>query len=106
MSMEGKLSVNKVIGGTLVAQTPLAGTLNKTGGINGSLSGVDSFGGGLSIPKDVGADPYDGVVEITPSADPVVLSTKRKLVKDDIRVNAIPYYEISNEYGTTVNIGG
>ena len=36
--------------------------------------------------------------------EPVVLPTKNKLLADDVTVTKVPYYEVSNETGTTVYI--
>ena len=48
---------------------------------------------------------YEGEMIVTPKAHQVtVLPTKDRLVEDDISVLKIPYYETSNESGTTVYI--
>ena len=52
-----------------------------------------------------GGAPYEGEYEVTPKAfEPVVLPTKNKLLADDVTVTKVPYYEVSNETGTTVYI--
>lgn len=52
------------------------------------------------------AERYEGEYEVTPRADPQILDTKAKKMVDDFTVKAIPYFETSNEKGTTVIIGG
>lgn len=55
----------------------------------------------------VGSELYDGEYEVTPKSSEQVLNTKKKIMYDDVTVGAIPYYEVSNDYGgITVNIGG
>lgn len=50
---------------------------------------------------------YDGSYEITPLAyEAQTLETKDKSMTADLTVLEIPIYEVSNEYGTTINIGG
>lgn len=52
-----------------------------------------------------GGEAYEGDYEIVPKAfEPVVLPTKNKLLADDVTVTKVPYYEVSNETGTTVYI--
>lgn len=49
---------------------------------------------------------YDGAYTITPKTVPQTLETKKKRMTGDLLVLAIPYYETSNQNGTTVIIGG
>lgn len=54
----------------------------------------------------VGAVPYEGEYTVTPKPDEMqTLPTKDKLMTDDVKVKAIPYYEMDNKAGTTVFIG-
>ena len=66
-------------------------------------------------PVDIGMDmavvvggggvPYTGEYTVTPKAhEETVLPTKRKLMLNDVTVLEVPYYETSNEHGTTVYI--
>lgn len=51
------------------------------------------------------APPYEGDYTVVPKADaPVILPTKNKLLRDDVTVTKIPYYETSNPLGDTVYI--
>lgn len=48
---------------------------------------------------------YDGKYSITPKLEAQTLSTKKKVMSDDIKVEAVPVYETSNNSGgTTVYI--
>lgn len=52
-----------------------------------------------------GGKAYEGDYEVTPEAyAAVVLPTKDRLLSQDVTVKKIPYYEVSNETGTTVYI--
>lgn len=49
---------------------------------------------------------YDGAYEVTPSAtNDQTLLTAQKLLDADVKINKIPYTEVSNNSGTTVIIG-
>lgn len=53
------------------------------------------------------AEGYTGDYEVTPKTTAQELETAQKLMMDNVTVNAIPYYEVSNsQNGKTVIIGG
>lgn len=47
---------------------------------------------------------YDGEYSVTPKIQSQTLGTKEKIMKNDLEVKAIPYYETSNDSGTTIYI--
>lgn len=49
---------------------------------------------------------YSGAYEVTPRSETQTISTKEKIMYDDIIINSIPYQEVPNDYGNTVYIGG
>lgn len=50
-------------------------------------------------------DDYSGAYEVTPMADTEqVLATRNKHMTDDVTVHKVPYYETTNDHGTTVYI--
>ena len=52
------------------------------------------------------ATPYTGAYDITPRIDEQTLPTAQKLMTEDMRIKAIPYFETSNNSdGETVYIG-
>lgn len=52
------------------------------------------------------ADLYDGEYQVVSDVDEIqVLNTKNKIMKDDVTILAIPYWEVSNDTGTTCVIG-
>lgn len=64
---------------------------------------IDSIqGGGISVEE------YTGEYEVTPKIiETQTLNTNNKLMKNDVTVKPIPYYETSNNSnGKTVIIGG
>lgn len=53
------------------------------------------------------APPYDGKYIVKPLPfEETKLKTRGKLMGNDVRILEIPYYEVSNENGNTVYIGG
>lgn len=55
----------------------------------------------------VGGTPYTGDYQVTPQIyAPVTLPTKSKTMKDNVTVQKIPQYEVSNEAGGNTLIMG
>ena len=71
--------------------------------LSGQAMGIST---GTPIAREyVGGDPYEGSYTITPLASQaVILPTTNKILRDDITVTKVPYYETSNLSGTTVFI--
>lgn len=59
---------------------------------------------GEVIEVEHGYDPYPGPYEVIPKTYDQILPTKDKNMSDDVTVFEIPYAEVSNPDGTTVNI--
>lgn len=58
----------------------------------------------VTVIKD--ADPYMGEYEITPDIDAQTIPTAQKYMAEDMRIKAIPFYDVSNTSGgSTVYIG-
>ena len=49
---------------------------------------------------------YDDIYSVTPSVESQILRTANKKLLNDVEITAIPYYDVSNEYGRTIYIGG
>ncbi len=48
---------------------------------------------------------YNGQYSVTPKAnETVLLQTKNKILKDNVTVEKVPYFETSNDYGETIYI--
>lgn len=82
-----------VDGGTATKALTLNGDINTT---TFEVSGRISASGDVEI--------YDGEYLVIPKTEEQKLRTKKKLMADDVTVEAIPYAETSNQYGTTVSI--
>lgn len=53
------------------------------------------------------SETFLGPYLVTPSAEKIVLETKSKTMKEDITINPIPFFEVSNTAGgNTIYIGG
>ena len=75
-------------------------TVSGTPYVNVSVSGTSVVSGG-SAPL------YTGKYEVTPLANKdTTLETKSKIMSKNVHVLEIPYFEVSNESGNTVYIGG
>lgn len=86
--------MNKLIGSVTSGQL-LTGKLSETTPVIGVVSVGSAF-----VP-----DIYDGDYIIVPKADEEQeLQTKDKLLKENVTVKAVPYYEVSNLTGNTVFI--
>lgn len=73
---------------------------NLVAAINEVLSKIGT-GSGDRLPD------YTGAYTVQPQAyEAQTLKTKNKSLRKDVTVEEIPIYEASNEYGTTINIGG
>lgn len=90
---------------SIEALPALSGQLSCEGGLTGTLSTEGGLVGKLSIGV-IDHDPYTGDYEVIPRAfDAQILPTANKLLKEDMVVLKIPYYETSNaQMGKTVYI--
>lgn len=56
------------------------------------------------LETDKEKDYYEGPYVVTPKSQEQILNTKNKFLDDNVEVKEIPYFETSNEFGTTVYI--
>lgn len=54
----------------------------------------------------VGYEDYTGPYEVTPKVESQSLNTEDKHMAHDVTIKPIPYYEVSNQNGKTIIIGG
>ena len=59
----------------------------------------------LRIGRHDADEAYEGPYEVTPTRSEQYLATKSLLMRDDVTVHEIPYFETTNPYGTTYVIG-
>lgn len=113
-SIHGKLQTQGILVGSLGKESTIQGKLQTEGSLAGAVGGRSSIEGNVEtmgfLVGDVGfpscAYPrsYEGDYEVTPKVYAQMLDTDRKYMREDVTVKAIPYYETSNESGTTVYI--
>lgn len=102
-NITGKLYLMNTLSGTLSEVQELTGQID----ISTTTKNLPIISGNLTVPVRVDAKYYDGGYVVTPKAyEEQPLNTKGKTLIDNILVEEIPYYEVSNlEGGSTVYIG-
>ena len=93
--------MNKAI---VVEEGVLAGKIGSEGTLFGSIVSEGALSGSLSMP--VGYEDYAGPYKVTPKVESQALSTADKHMAHDVTIEPIPYYEVSNQNGKTIIIGG
>ena len=53
----------------------------------------------LGRPVYLGGEPYEGPYDVTPKVTAQTLKTAQKLMREDVSVRAIPYFDVSNPAG-------
>ncbi len=53
----------------------------------------------LGRPVYMGGEPYEGPYDVTPKVTAQTLQTAQKLMREDVSVRAIPYFDVSNPAG-------
>ena len=48
---------------------------------------------------NIGAEVYKGDYAVTPKVDKQIMPTKGKVLIDDVTINAIPFFDVSNNSG-------
>ena len=90
------------------------GNVNKSISLKVNISGNQSLNallrqkdipiaGGLNNPTSL--PNYEGSYDIVPKTEEQTLETKNKILRDNMLIESIPYYETSNQYGETIYIG-
>lgn len=78
--------------------------IRSEGVLSGSIVSEGILRGSLSMP--VGYEDYTGPYVVTPKIVSQSLNTADKHLSEDVTIEPIPYYEVSNQNGKTVIIGG
>ena len=83
----------------------IIGELNAAG-ICGSMNTANMTGtiGNGIVKVDGSTDPFLGEYEVTPKVDAQTMPCAGKKMLKDVDIKAIPFFETSNETGTTVYI--
>ncbi len=82
----------------------LSGTISGEDTLRGKLSDETGLNGNICVTKEYNT--YTGEYEVTPKAfTPQVLETANKVMKENVTIAEVPYWETSNESdGTTAYI--
>ena len=91
--------------GTLKINSSMAGIISDTNSIKGIIKDSDNLIYETNLDNSSSYPTYDGSYDIIPRVDEQTLETKNKVLRDDVLVESIPYYQTSNPYGNTVYIG-
>lgn len=92
--------------GVVLTHDTLKGVLKGSDTIKGQLKAQGMLVGKVGFPKcSTWQDEYEGDYDVIPKTYLQTLDTDNKVLRDDVRVHEIPYFETSNEKGTTVYIG-
>ena len=85
----------------MIASEPIRASVDA-----GAVIGATLVGGPIEI-VDADVPIYDGEYTITPDVDGQTVGTAGKMMREDLTVEAIPYFDVSNvSGGSTVYIGG
>ena len=84
--------------GYLRNEANISGILSSNGNLSGVLTGGCEKGGDI--------DPYTGDYIVIPKVVDQTMSTANKKMIKDVTIKEIPKHEVSNDYGTTLVIGG
>lgn len=115
ISIKATISNGSIIKASILNGNNLTGILRIDNNMAGVLSDTQSLKGVIkentNIVYETNLDnsssypSYDGSYDIIPRVDEQTLETKNKVLRDDVLVESIPYYQTSNPYGNTVYIG-
>ena len=70
-----------------------AGTTEPLAWPDGFKAAVEAISGGIA------GEPYEGPHDVTPKVTAQTLPTAKKLMREDVSVRAIPYFDVSNPAG-------
>lgn len=102
----GVLGAGK-ISGCVSEESVLSGSLAQKNSICGEVLCDISMRGNLTSAYTTQTAVYEGDYDVIPRVDKQELKTKQKYMTDDVRVHAIPYFEVGNATGgNTVYIAG
>lgn len=79
--------------------------VNQSGVLNGVIHSRVSMSASVHHSRSDAIPAYDGKYTVVPKTTSQELLTKDKKMKDNVTIKSIPYFETSNEEGTTVYIG-
>ena len=114
LNVNSNLSSNSNIAG-FINDTKITGNISSTININGLLKNNNNLNSNIQSNTNISAKltvggsssylDYSGSYDIIPNQEDQTLQTKDKILRENMLVEKIPYFETSNEYGETVYIG-
>lgn len=104
-SLLGTINNNNAIDGIIENTISIKGTLDSNSELSGVIENNNSISGTLTIGGGGSYTDYDGSYDIIPKTTSQTLNTTNKIMRDDVLIEEIPYFETSNEYGNTIYIG-
>lgn len=106
--LSGQINQVPELKGVINAELNLKGMISSNNFLVGTINSIQQIIGKIDIPLSDNRDisEYEGDYVVTPKVASQTLSTKEKLLHEDILILEIPYYETSNESGKTIYIGG
>lgn len=111
INLNGTLNNGLLIKGSLNSPK-ITGALKNAGNIKGFINAglniignikSDVLSGVLTIGSSY--QDYSGAYDVTPQTESQTLPTENKVLRQDVLIKKIPYFETSNDYGKTVYIG-
>lgn len=93
-----------MIEGIIAKEGVLSGRICFDELLTGKIKSDDVLIGKMSMP--VGYKEYSGEYLVIPKVSSQTLPTSDKHLSKDVVVDPIPYYEVSNQNGKTIIIGG
>lgn len=97
--------VCKEIRGIVYTDGQVQGKVISDGSISGKVNTDGFIQGIVNYRQCLDYATYSGDYIVTPRSYEQTLDTSFKVLEDDVTVKQIPYFETSNEDGTTVYIG-
>lgn len=93
-----------VLVGSITNEILLEGQISQCVDLSGTIQPESELSGYVSMPETL--EPYLGKYEYTPRVTEQTLPTKDKRMTEDLRINAIPFFDVSNPTGgKTIYIG-
>lgn len=93
-----------MVEGIIVKEGILSGRISFDELLAGKIKSDDVLSGKMSMP--VGYKEYLDEYRVIPKVSSQILPTSDKHLSKDVIVDPIPYYEVSNQNGKTIIIGG
>lgn len=101
---EGIIAKEGILSGRICFDQNLTGRITSDNLLAGMIKSDDVLSGKMSMP--VGYEEYLDEYRVIPKVSSQILSTSDKHLSKDVVVDPIPYYEVSNQNGKTIIIGG